>query len=229
MSSHRLSLSSLAGICLVVAAAHAAAQIPATVEGLVKVPSKRLAAVYLRPGADFRTYTKLMIDPTQVSFKPGWVKDMNYQRGVSRKINDTDAQKIADEMRSGFQDIFAAAFKAKGYEIVTSPGPDVLRLSPAVVNVYMNAPDPMAGSGMTRTYAIQAGEATLELAARDSTTGALLGVALDRTTTRGPNNAMLVTPSANRGEFEDLFRYWASTCVKGFDQLKAKSPLPVKR
>jgi len=227
---HRRSLSRWSIAALLVAGlsvgVDAAAQgMPATFEGLVKVPSKRLAALYLLPGEDFRVYTKVMIDPVQVSFKKGWVKDMNLSRGVSRKISESDAQKIADAMRSGFEGIFAAAFKSKGYEIVTAPAPDALRLSPAVVNVYLNAPDPMGGTGMTRTYTVEAGEATLTLAAHDSTTGALLGVALDRSATRGATRASITTSSSNRGEFEDLFKYWANICVNGLEQFKTK-PIP---
>ena len=217
----------LAGLAVAyaLAAGAAAADMPATFEGLVKVPSKRLAAVYLLPGEDFRAYTKVMIDPTQVSFKKGWVKDVNYSRGMSRRISDADAQKIADAMRSGFEDIFAAAFKAKGYEVVTAPGPDVLRLSPSVVNVYLNAPDPTGGAGITRTFTVEAGEATLGLTVRDSTTGALLGVAMDRSTTRSATRATLTTSVSNRADFEDLFRYWAKICANGLEQLKAK-PVP---
>jgi hypothetical protein len=205
--------------------AHAAAPaMPATLEGLVKVPSKRLAAVYLLPGVDVRAYSKVMIDPTQVSFRKDWVKDMNRSRGMSRRINEKDAQEIADAMRSGFEDIFAAAFKAKGYEVVTTPAPDVLRLSPAVLNVYLNAPDPMGGPGV-RTYTVEAGEATLSLAVRDSTTGALLGVAMDRSTTRGAGHPTFTTSVSNRAEFENLFRYWANICVNGLERLKTK-PVP---
>ena len=219
--------------CLIVAflaaaqplAAAATGELPATLEGLVKVPSKRLGAVYLLPGEDFKGYTRIMIDPVQVSFKKGWMKDINYSRGVSRKISESDAQKIAEAMRSGFEDIFAGAFKAKGYEIVTAPAPDVLRLSPVVANVYINAPDPMGGTGITRTYTIEAGEATLALTARDSTTGALLGVAIDRSTTRSATRATITSTVSNRGEFEDLFRYWANVCVNGFEQIKKQTPI----
>jgi hypothetical protein len=50
-------------------------------------------------------------------------------------------------------------------------------------------------------------------------------VALDRSTTRGPTRATITTSSSNRGEFEDLFKYWANICVNGLEQLKAK-PIP---
>jgi hypothetical protein len=201
--------------------------IPATTEGLVKVPSKRLAAVYLLPGADFRAYTKIMIDPVQVSFRKGWLKDINSSRGMTRKVSEQDAQEIAAAMRSGFADIFAKEFKARGYEVANAPGPDVLRVSAEIANVYLNAPDPMAGAGV-RTYTVEAGEATLALAARDSTTGAVLGVAVDRRTTGGAGHATFTTSSSNRFEFEELFRDWARACVRGLEELKGRSPLALK-
>lgn len=207
--------------------AAAPAGIPATTEGLVKVPSKQLAAVYLRPGADFRAYTKIMIDPVQVSFRPGWLKDVSSSGGVTRRVSDQDAQQIAAAMRSGFADIFASTFKSKGYEIVNAPAPDVLRVSAEIANVYLNAPDPMAGAGV-RTYTVEAGEATLALAGRDSTTGAVLGIALDRRTTGGAGHATFTTSSSNRFEFEELFRDWSLACVRGLEQLKARSPLTSK-
>lgn len=201
--------------------------IPATTEGLVKVPSKRLGAVYLRPGADFRTYTKIMIDPVQVSFRPGWLKDINSSR-LTGRVSEQDAQQIAAAMRSGFADIFAATFKAKGYEIVNAPAPDVLRLAAEIANVYMTAPDPLGGGAGTRTYTVEAGEATLALAGRDSTTGAVLGIAVDRRTTGGAGHATLATSTSNRFEFEELFRDWSLACVRGLEQLKAQSPLTGK-
>jgi uncharacterized protein DUF3313 len=199
----------------------AIAGLPPTFEGLTKVPSKRLAAVYLLAGADFSGYTKVMIDPVQVSFRPGWQKDINMQRRGTGKISDSDAQEIAKAARTGFEDIFAKTFKAKGYDVVATPGPDVLRLSPSVVNLYLNAPDPM-GSGATRTYTVRAGEATLSLEARDSTTGALLGVAVDRRDTRSTPYMNVTTSGSNRAEFEMLFKQWADICVKGLEELKTR-------
>ncbi len=46
-------------------------------DGLVEVKPKRLDAAYLMPGADFRPYTKLMIDPVEVAFRKNWMRDVN--------------------------------------------------------------------------------------------------------------------------------------------------------
>jgi hypothetical protein len=208
--------------------AHAAPALPAPYEDLVQVKSKKLDAVYLLPGADFRGYTKIMIDPVQVSFRKDWLKETNRSRGMSGRIDDKDAQEIAQATRSGFEEIFTAAFKAQRYDVVTSPAPDVLRLSPAVANLYVNAPQP-TGAGVSRTYTVEAGEATLILQVRDSSTGAILGVAVDRSATRNSGYASLTTGTSNRADFADLFRRWADICVKGFEQLKTAPPVQSPR
>ncbi len=206
---------------------------PTDWEGLVQVKSKRLDAVYLLPGADFRGYTKVMLDPTQVAFAPNWMRDMNSPRmDLRRRTTNEDAQKIAEQARTGFGDTFANAFKAAGYEVVTVPGADVLRLSPRVINLYVNAPESATTSTRTRSYQVDAGEATLALDVRDSTTGALLGRAVDHRTAgnRGNfrSNVGIASPSSNRGDFEDLFQTWAQICVKGLDEVKALSPVSAK-
>jgi len=198
----------------------AAPAAPEVYEGLVKVRSKNLDTVYVLPGADFRAYTKVMIDAPEVKFKQGWIKDINRSRSVSSRISDSDAQQIAKAMRSGFEGIFAAAFKAKGYEVAAAPAPDVLRLSPAIVNLYLNAPNP-SGPGVRYSITVEAGEATFVLQASDSTTGALLGIAIDRRETRNRGYGMMATTGTNSADFEDLFKRWADICVKGLDALKA--------
>jgi hypothetical protein len=219
--SHLVFSSYLLGVlaATIALASHAAGALPPPYEDLVQVKSKKLDAVYLLPGADFSGYSKLMIDPVQVSFRKDWVKETNRSRGLSGRIDENDAQQIAQAARSGFESIFAPAFKGKGYEVVTSPARDVLRLSPAVANLYINAPQ-ASGPGMSRSYTLDAGGATLVLEARDSTTGAILGVAIDRSETRGSGVATFTTSVSNRAEFEQLFRRWADICVKGFEQLK---------
>src|SRR5438270_3719100 len=45
-----------------------AAKAPVEWDGLRKLASKRMDVVYLQPGADFRLYSRVMVDPTEVSF-----------------------------------------------------------------------------------------------------------------------------------------------------------------
>ena len=197
-----------------------------TWDGLIEVKPKRLDAAYLMPGADFRHYTKLMIDPVEVAFSKDWMKDINDSKAsLSGRITQADAEKIAAAAREGFDEVFGEAFKAKGIEIVTAPGADVLRVRPGVIDLYIAAPDKMT-AGMSRTYTVEAGQATLFLELVDSTSGALLGRALDRRATRDSGRAMITNSVTNRADFKALFKQWAEISIKGFEDLRAMSPVP---
>jgi len=224
----RLARAWLAGVAaLLMAPAMALAVMPPEMADLVKVKSKRLAEVHLLPGTDFGAYKKVMIDPAQVSFNKNWVKDSRSASLTGGRIPEDQQKAIAEAARSGFGEIFRDAFKRAGHEVVTAPGPDVVRLTPAIINLYINAP---SGSSATRTYAMNAGEATLAIAVRDSLSGALLGFAADKRETRtamaGPVIADSVT---NRAEFEVLFRRWADIAAKGFTEMRESPPVPARK
>jgi hypothetical protein len=193
-------------------------------DGLLKVEGKKLDEVYLRPQADFRGYTKVMIDPTEVSFRKNWQRDQNRERlDLSSRVSDADARRILDDAQKEFQKLFAETYAKDGYQVVTTPGSDVLRISTAIVNLDVTAPDTMS-AGRSRTYSRDAGEATLVLEARDSLTGELLGRAIDEreTSDMGPYIRNSVT---NAAEFERVFRRWAETSAEGLAELKSLSPI----
>jgi hypothetical protein len=102
--------------------AQAASTLPPPFDELVQVRSRQLDMVYLLPGADFRPYKKVMIDPVQVSFRPDWLSRTNSSRGAPRRISDADAEQISQSARTGFEDIFAAAFTGRATR--SSPAPD---------------------------------------------------------------------------------------------------------
>jgi hypothetical protein len=198
---------------------------PETWDGLVEVKSKRLDYAYLAPGADFRPYTKVIVDPTQAAFSKDWLKNMNDRRDISMRVDEEHAQQILEAARTNFADVFHEAYTKAGYTIVTAPGPDVMRVSPGVANLYVNAPDVM-GAGRSRSYTANAGEATMILEIRDSTTNALLARVLDRRETRESVGMAQTNRVTNASDFRMLFKSWASICVKGLEALKSASPLP---
>lgn len=203
------------------AAPLSAAKPEANWDGLVEVNSPKMDVAYLMPGADFRTYTKVMLDKPEVAFRKNWVRDMN--RGVGHRVDEDDARKILSNVKSNTTDIFSAAFAKAGYAVVTEPGDDVLRVRSGIIDLYVNAPDTMS-AGRTRTYTANAGEATLVLELRDSMTNALLGRVLDRRETRGMPG--ISNSATNLSEYRSLAQQWASISVKGLDKLRAHSPIP---
>jgi len=201
-----------------------AADAPADWDGLVKVKSKKLDLVYLLPGADFRPYTKVILDPTEVAFKKNWVRDYNNSTmGMTRRLDDSQAQQIMDKVREGMGEIFAKAYRDAGYQVVQTPGPDVLRMRTGVVNLDIAAPDVMT-AGRSTVFSQDAGEATLVLEGRDSQTGALLGRALDRRAA-GDSRPYLRNSVTNVSDFERVFQIWAKASVEGLAKLKEMSPI----
>lgn len=194
-------------------------------DGLVEVKGKRMDKVFVAPGADFRPYTKILLDQTEVAFDKDWQKNMNDTRSVSRKIDDTEAAKIMEAASSNFTDVWTKALEKAGYKVVTATGPDVLRVSPAIINLYINAPDQME-AGRVTSYTAEAGEATLVLEVRDSRTNALLGRVLDRREAGSSMTMQQTSRVTNRADFRMLFQQWASIAGKGLDELKELSPIP---
>ena len=201
-----------------------AARPPDTWDGLLLVKSRRLENVYLLPDADFRGYGKAMLDPTEVAFRKNWQREHNRTaRGLSGRVNDRQAREMLDEAQRRFDRIFTEAFREAGYEIVTQPGEDVLRVSTAIVNLDVQAPE-MMSAGRSRTYSQEAGQATLVVQVKDSLSGQVLGRAIDAQWA-GDGSPYLRNRVTNIADFEQLFSQWARRSAEGLDELKRLSPI----
>lgn len=212
-----------AALSLLVAATPAGSAAPDSWDGLSRISSKRFDAVYLLPGADFRGYTKIMLDPTEVAFQKNWLRDYNQRADFSARMSDADAQKLLDRVRTGFEQVFEKAYSKAGYPITTTPGPDVIRVRTGVLNLSVVAPDQMT-PGRSATFSRQAGGASLIIEARDSLTGALLGRAVDSQSI-GDDGMRLRNSVTNRAAFEQVFDRWAKISVEGLAELKTRSPI----
>jgi hypothetical protein len=143
--------------------------------------------------------------------------------GLSQRMTQAQADQIVQAVSTGMGEVFAKAYQDAGYQVVTTPGPDVLRVRTGVLNLSIAAPD-VQTAGRSRTFSADAGQATLVLEARDSQTGALLGRALDRQVV-GDARPYLRNSVTNRSDFERVFQRWAKASVDGLARLKADSPL----
>lgn len=199
----------------------ASAQTSTEWDGLARVPSTHFDAAFVAPGASFSTFTKVMIDPTEAAFRRNWLRDFNNsQARLSSRISNQQAEQMLEAMRTGFNDVFVEAYTAGGYQVVTTPGPDVLRVRTAIVNVDISAPDTRS-PGRSRTFSRDAGAATLIVEVRDSMSGALLARGVDGRAV-GDNAFMMPRSSvSNRADFRRVFQNWARMSVQGLDQLRA--------
>lgn len=220
----RLAIFAAAVAAAVQVAGPVAAKPPPNWDGLVQVKAKRLNLVYLQPGADFRGYTKVMLAPTELAFEKNWQREHNSgSRSLSSRISDSDIQDALKKGVAAADDIFADAWTKAGYAVVAEPGPDVLRVNTGIVHIRVSAPD-QPTAGRSYNFAGEAGSGTLFVEARDSTTGALLGRAIDQRIA-GDNSAAWRTSSSNRADFRAMVERWATASVRGMDELKSLSPI----
>ena len=203
-------------------ASFASGQTPESPDGLVKITPRRMELAWLRPGADFRPYTKVIIGPTQVAFQPNWLRDYNLDASLDRQITQAQANQIMAVAQTNFDEIFRDAFRKAGYEVVTAAGPDVLRVNSGILDLDVNAP--AGSSGFGTTWIITAGQAVLIVEVRDSTTNALLGRVADRRETQDVGRQM-ASDATNLNDFRLLFNVWAGSCTRALAELKAVSPI----
>ena len=201
-------IAALAGMVLAITVSVAA---PPRYDGLVAVQSRTLDKLYIRPDAEMARYQKVMIDPVTVEFSKEWDKSVNDPRYVTR-VRPEDARRIAEETTGNVGGILADALRTRGYEIVTAPGPGVLRLSPHVTELYVNAPD-IFPPGKTRSLTRDAGTAKVTLEARDASSGTLLAVVADRGTAQEMLRLSRATSVTNSFWFDVMFRRFAASGV----------------
>ena len=214
----------VAAVALAISAPGVAAKAPATWDGMVQVKSKKLGLAYLLPDADFRVYSKVMFDKPEVAFAKNWQRDFNRSAmTLSGRISDKDVRDAVTQAEGSLSKIFPERFTHEGYQVVTEAGPDVLRLGVAIVNLEVNAPERDI-PGRSSTFAVDAGEATFAIEARDSLTGQLLGRAVDRREA-GEGPAYRRNYSSNLADFEALFDTWARIAARGLTDLRSASPV----
>lgn len=227
MKRHVLSTGIIAGLVLAIAPVAAAQAQPALQwEGMLKSNWRTFDEAWQAPGIDFRSYTKVMLDPAEAAFRKNWQRDYNKVHfDLESRIKDEDAQKILDEARKGLSDAFNQAAQEAGYQIVTTPGPDVLRLKPYLTDLDVHAPD-IKMSVQNKTFAEDAGSARLVLEVRDATSGALLAGGVDKRDIGDLTFFERRSSVSNRADFSRAFKRWAGLSFDALDTLRGSPRRP---
>ena len=190
-------------------------------DGLVRQPNTRLNAVFVKPDAQIVAYRSVMLDPVQVSFDSNWDPNRG-TRSMSARLNADDIAAIKSDLADLFRQIFRDELARGGYQLVDQPGPETLRVTPAIINLFINAPD-VSAPGRTRTYTADSGRMTLVVELRDSETGTLLARAVDTQTGRGAGMWTITNRVTNTADARRAIGVWASALRRGLDELYGKA------
>jgi hypothetical protein len=190
---------------------------PAEWDGLVRQPGTRLDAVFVKPDAEIPAYRNILLKPAEVRFARNWDPNRGGRSAVGR-LNASDMAAIQADLATMLHDIFREELTSGGYELVNEAGPDTLIAIPAIVDLYITAPDTMT-AGRSRTYTANSGRMTLVLELRDSVTGEVLARVVDTRSGRNSGMMQITNRVTNSADARRAIRTWAQALRGGLDSL----------
>ena len=192
-------------------------------DGLVRVKKSVVDAAWVKPDFDLTPYTKIMIASAGLSFKKVKpVSSFEARQGASEFPISPEGQEMFKEIMK--EEFTAELSKLKRYQIVDKPGPDVLLLVGAVINIVSSVPNDVdsaqfGGGRGAGVYLTSVGQATLVIELRDSLSNEILGRAIDGRAAESPfafeANKVTVWTEVHR-----LAQAWASLLRKRLEEIE---------
>jgi hypothetical protein len=195
-------------------------ELPAVTHDGLELRKGKADVVYVRPGADFSQYKRFAILDCAVAFSKSWERD---QRSMIQRLDSNDIEKIKKNLSEAFRKVFVDELQNEGgYAVVEGAADDVLVLRPAIVDLYVTAPDTMT-PGRSYTLSDSAGVMTLYLEIFDSVTGQILARAIDRQSGRDFGRIQWQNSVTNKAEADRILRRWAKALRGRLDEVHGKS------
>jgi hypothetical protein len=193
----------------------------ATPDGLVRVANARADLAFVKPGADLRGYSKILLDPVSIAYKRpprGTRQDRSGEFGLS------DEQMA--QMKRYFQEAFEEELRAsRVYALASEAADEVLRVRGHIVDLVVTVPP--QPTGREEVFVASAGEMTLVLELSDSLSGEVLARVADRREARAAGGDVYQsTPVTNWSAVRRMFRHWASLLRERLDGVRELPELP---
>ncbi len=184
----------------------------------VKTQGRAVDKIWINPGTDFKKYNKIMLDEVVFYLK-----------------NNSESKAIHPEDIKELTKAYHAAFVSKlgnEYSLVKTPGPDVLRVRIAIVDIVpsnraldtittvlpVGLAVSLVKSGTTGA-GTGVGQASMEFELLDSETNQVLAMGKD---TYIGSKLNMEAKVEKWGYTEAAFEYWAESLKKGLDDIKAE-------
>lgn len=178
-------------------------------DGLHLMKDTKLRAVYMKPGADLKSYDKVALLAAYVAFNKNWKRQQNEEAmDLSDMISDQDMNRIRTDLATEFNKVFTDVLTKAGHQMVTTGGTGVLIVRPAIVNLEVTAPDTMS-AGMQQSFSASAGQMTLYMELLDGKTGDIIARIIDPEAAGGPF-AEVRNSVTNLAAADEVLRRWAT-------------------
>ena len=187
-------------------------------DGLNRVDNAQADEAWARPDFDISQYSKLLL----VS------EGFEYRQVSNRGRTTTERSRggpyyLDERRREAFETLVGEVFREEmgqieNWEFTTEPGPDVLMVRGALLDIVTFVPDLRAMTGNTDLFITRVGEATLVLELRDSQSGTILARSIDRRAAERMGGQMMnANTVTNAAEVRRLIRFWAQRLRDGLD------------
>ena len=189
-----------------------------TFDGLYPVDNVRVDMAWARQDLELSGYNKIIVQGAGIHYRP--VKASAGSRSAVRR-GETEFP-LTEAQKDRIREVFAAAFreeleKLENLEIVDEPGPDVLLVRGALLDVVSRVPpEPI---GRVDIYLDSIGQATLVIELIDSQSETVLVRAVDVRAAEQQGIAFASSPVTNRAEVRRLARSWAQLLRRRLEEL----------
>jgi hypothetical protein len=192
-----------------------------TFDGLYPVRDSRADLAWARADVDLAQYSKIMLQGVGVEYRPGGESGKSFSartRGGPYEVTEAQKARFQSMMREAFLEELETS---EHFTIVAEPGPDVLLIRGALLDVVSFVPPEPIG-GRSDVYLSKVGEATIVLELRDSITEAILARAVDRRAAEDAGGFLQQSNRArNTAEVRRLARTWARLLRERLDDYAA--------
>ena len=182
---------------------------------LVRVNNSQFQRAWLDPTIDLSRYSKILPGGATFEFRAVRETSARAARRSSANefyVSDANRQKLSDMANKIFDEELR---KSQHFTMVEEPGPDVLVIRGAMLDIVSRVPPDIVGRGSI--YIDRIAEATLVLEVVDSTSGETLARAAERGAAQPADGGMRSSPISNWSEVRQLIRRWAVRLREGLD------------
>lgn len=184
---------------------------------LKPAPDREGVMVFIDRSADYRPYTKVMFDPVQLYLTPG---------PDSAALPRDELKRMSDGLINSFTRVLAP-----DYQVVTQPGPDVLRVRTAITGIQAVKPPagvtdflPIKALFNVGREAAGAGPRVAEMAAEMEVLDPGGKRVAAATATRKGDATLPQGGQITWNELQSINDYWAKGFRQRLDELRAAGP-----